>query len=59
MFDPSEEVTLIIDGEEVSATITTDGDGNFTYKPSTKLDKGVHTIVASTSTKSAWGRFPV
>jgi len=62
-FDPSEDVILVVDGEKVSptsnVTVKTDGDGYFIYKPSTKLSKGVHTVVASTSTKSAYGRFPV
>ncbi|WP_346008392.1 Ig-like domain-containing protein [Janibacter terrae] len=40
------EITLTIDdGDPV--TVPTDGDGNFTYTPTTPLDEGAHTVEAS------------
>jgi hypothetical protein len=51
-FDPNESVTLIIDGEQVRETITTDANGYFKYTPASALSSGTHTVVAATSKKA-------
>jgi hypothetical protein len=51
-FDANEQVTLIIDGEQVRETVTTDASGYFKYTPATALSSGTHTVVAATSKKA-------
>jgi hypothetical protein len=51
-FDANEQVTLIVDGEQVRAEIVTDANGYFKYTPATPLASGTHTVVAATSKKA-------
>jgi hypothetical protein len=51
-FDANAPIELYIDGQKVTATITTDANGHFTYAPSTALASGSHTIVAVTPNKA-------
>lgn len=53
-FDANASVELYIDGSKVTATITSDANGHFTYTPSTALASGTHTVVALTPNKATY-----
>ncbi|MDO8657642.1 MAG: Ig-like domain-containing protein [Candidatus Levybacteria bacterium] len=46
---PNEKVEIIIHStEQISALVTSDGNGNWTYKPTTTLSPGQHTVTIKT-----------
>ncbi|MBD3942225.1 hypothetical protein IF188_11010 [Microbacterium sp. NEAU-LLC] len=54
--EPGSTVTVIIDGEEAGTTIA-DGNGDWTFTPTTPLDDGDHTVTA-TATDAAGNTGP-
>lgn len=54
---PNEKVTVIINStQEITSSITTDAQGNWQYRPNTKLDPGEHTITIQTVDASGISR---
>lgn len=45
---PSEEVTITIESTPITTTVTADKNGNWSYRPSTPLEPGEHTITITT-----------